>query len=361
MPALRGADPVSAPREAPVSIGWFALGYFACYLPYSALTKALSLGALPGMSAGLPGFVLLPSTALATLVGMFTYLWWSGGFRHAGRRRFGPVELPWPGRWTFLSGLCTTGIIATTTLAYTFDGTSIVFMMLLMRGGVLVLAPLVDLLGGRHVAWPSRVALGLSLAALLVAAGPGTDPRLSLAAGLDWAVYVASYFVRLRFMSRLAKNHVPGARERYFVEEQMVAAPALVVLLALWAWADVGGAAALLREGFTGMFTRPTLPVELAVGLLSQGSGIFGGLVLLDARENSFTVPINRASSVFAGVGATFVLSVWLGLPGVGVRELAGAALVTVAVAALAVPGVLAARAAPKAAPGAAVGGTDAR
>ncbi|RKI06745.1 hypothetical protein D7Y15_30020 [Corallococcus sp. AB030] len=344
LPLVRGEQTMSPSPKAPVAIGWFALGYFACYLPYSALTKALSLGALPGMSAGLPGFVLLPSTALATLVGMFTYLAWSGSFQHAGRLRFGPVSLPWPGRWTFLSGLCTTGIIATTTLAYTFDGTSIVFMMLLMRGGVLVLAPLVDAVSGRSVAWPSRVALGVSLAALLVATGPGAEPRLSLVAGLDWAVYVVGYFVRLRFMSRLAKNHVPGARERYFVEEQMVAAPALVVLLALWALAGVGGAAEQLREGFTGMFTRPTLAVELAVGLLSQGSGIFGGLVLLDARENTFTVPINRASSVFAGVGATAVLAAWLGLPGVSVRELAGAALVTVAVAVLAVPGVLAAR-----------------
>ncbi|WAS88694.1 hypothetical protein [Corallococcus sp. NCRR] len=38
------------------------------------------------------------------------------------------------------------------------------------------------------------------------------------------------------------------------------------------------------------------------------------------------------------------MLAAWLGLPGVSVRELAGAALVTVAVAVLAAPGVLAAR-----------------
>ncbi|RKH46853.1 hypothetical protein D7X12_04455 [Corallococcus sicarius] len=341
---LRGADPVKAPGKVPVSIWWLAFGYFACYLPYSALTKALSLGALPGMAAGLPGFVLLPSTAVATLVGMFLYLWGSRSFRYAGHRRFGRWELPWPGRWTFLSGLCTTGIIATTTLAYTFDGTSIVFMMLLMRGGVLVLAPLVDALSGRRVAWPSRVALVISLAALLVATGPGASPQLSLVAGLDLAVYIASYFVRLRFMSRLAKNDTPGTRERYFVEEQMVATPALLVLLALWALSGVGGAAAQLREGFLGMFLRPTLPLEFAVGLLSQGSGIFGGLVLLDPRENTFTVPVNRASSVFAGVGATLALSLLLGLPGVGATDLAGAALVTVAVAVLAAPGVLAAR-----------------
>ncbi|RKH61975.1 hypothetical protein [Corallococcus llansteffanensis] len=335
---------MTAPGKAAASIGWLAFGYFACYLPYSALTKALSLGALPGMTEGVPGFVLLPSTALASLVGMFLYLWRSDSFQYAGHRRIGRVVLPWPGRWTFLSGLCTTGIIATTTLAYTFDGTSIVFMMLLMRGGVLVLAPLVDALSGRQVAWPSRVALGVSLAALLVAAGPEASPHLSLVAGLDLAVYIASYFVRLRFMSRLAKNGTPGTRERYFVEEQMVATPALLVLLALWALTGVGSAAAQLREGFLGMSTRPTLPIELAVGLLSQAGGIFGGLVLLDPRENTFTVPVNRASSVFAGVGATLALSLLLGLPGVGATDLAGAALVSVAVGVLAVPGVLAAR-----------------
>ncbi|RKH33957.1 hypothetical protein D7Y13_06095 [Corallococcus praedator] len=343
-PGLPGAGTMSPPGKPPASIGWLAFGYFACYLPYSALTKALSLGALPGMGAGLPGFVLLPSTAVATFAGMFLYLKATGGFQHAGHRRFGRWRLPWPGRWTFLSGLCTTGIIATTTLAYTFDGTSIVFMMLLMRGGVLVLAPLVDALSGRRVAWPSRVALGLSLLSLLVATGPGASPHLSRVAALDVAVYIASYFVRLRFMSQRAKNDAPGARERYFVEEQMVATPALLVLLAAWAWLGVGGAAAQLREGFVGMVSRPTLPFELAVGGFSQGSGIFGARVLLDARENSFTVPVNRASSVFAGVGATLFLGLFLGLPGLEATDLAGAALMSVAVAVLAMPGVLAAR-----------------
>ncbi|MBF5045714.1 hypothetical protein FGE12_25125 [Aggregicoccus sp. 17bor-14] len=334
--------PQSAPRAA-ASIWWLAFGYFASYLPYSALTKALSLGALPGL-ARVPGFVLLPSTSLATLAGMYGYLLLSGRFRDAGQLRVGPVSLPWPGRWTFLSGLCTAGIIATTTLAYTFSGTSIVFMMLLMRGGVLVLAPLVDAVSGRHVTWPSRVALGLSLLALGAATGPGAELRISAAAALDVAVYLAGYFVRLRFMSRLAKSDAPGARERYFAEEQMVATPTLVAMLAAWAFFGIGSASEQLREGFVGMFSRPTLGVELAVGLLSQAGGIFGGLVLLDSRENTFTVPVNRASSVLSGVGATLALSLWLGLPGVGARDLVGAMLVTAAVVVLAVPGVLAAR-----------------
>ena len=34
---------VNAPRTAP-SIWWWAFGYFACYVPYAALTKILSKG-----------------------------------------------------------------------------------------------------------------------------------------------------------------------------------------------------------------------------------------------------------------------------------------------------------------------------
>ncbi|MCA9528119.1 MAG: hypothetical protein KC549_17655, partial [Myxococcales bacterium] len=88
---------------------------------------------------------------------------------HASRLRVGRWSIPFPGRWTFLSGLCTAGIIATTTLAYTFEGVSIVFMMLLMRGGLLVLAPIVDKVTGRRVRWFSWAALAMSMGALLVA------------------------------------------------------------------------------------------------------------------------------------------------------------------------------------------------
>ncbi len=45
-----------------------------------------------------------------------------------------------------LSGLGTAIIIGTTTLAFTFTGVSILFALLLMRGGVLIIAPTVDLL-----------------------------------------------------------------------------------------------------------------------------------------------------------------------------------------------------------------------
>jgi hypothetical protein len=327
-----------------LTIWAYAFGYFACYAPYSALTKALSSGSLQGMTHGIGGFELLPISTLASLVGMFIFLTVKGWWRYAHHRAVLGVSVPSPGRWTFMSGLCSAAIIGTTTLAYTFDGTSIVFMMLLMRGGVLVIAPIVDALSRRRVQWPSWVALGLSLGAVGVATGPGADLRLSLAALLDLAVYLLAYFIRLRAMSNLAKSDDRSVSIRYFVEEQMVATPAIVLTLAVLALVGEGPVLMDIREGFTGFFARGHLLEEVSVGLLSQGTGIFGGLILLDRRENAFTVPVNRASSILAGLLATAVLSVWMGQRGVNTREMIGAVLVMGAMIVLSAPTLMKAR-----------------
>ncbi|MBL8951558.1 MAG: hypothetical protein JNK82_12325 [Myxococcaceae bacterium] len=320
-------------RPAP-SIWLWALGYFACYAPYSALTKALS--SQSGEQPALDGVALLPLSTLASLAGMAVFMVATGWWRAASRRTVLGVSVPCPSRWTLLSGLATAAIIGTTTLAYTFRDTSIVFMMLLMRGGVLILAPLVDALAGRHIRWSSWVALGLSIAAVAAATLRREAFWVSAAALADAAVYLASYFVRLRFMSRLAKGE-PGANRRYFVEEQLVAAPAIFVTLALIALVGPAELAAPVRQGFFGL-TPGQATLTLAVGLLSQGTGVFGALILLDARESSFCVPVNRASSILAGVLATVALGAF-GLDArLGAGELLGAGLVLAAIGVLALP-----------------------
>jgi drug/metabolite transporter (DMT)-like permease len=320
------------------SIWGFAFGYFAAYVPYSALTKALSKGLLEGMDKPIDGFVLLPSTVLASMVCMFLFLsamrWW----RFATQRRIGSITVPSPRLRTLLSAACTACIVVTTTLAYTFEGISIVFAMLLMRGGVLVIAPAVDALSKRSVRWYSWVALGLSLAALIVAFAERGGFALSFAAALDIAIYLASYFVRLRIMSGAAKSSDPDANKRFFVEEQMVATPLVVLVLSLWALSGAGAAAADLRLGFTDIWSSPVLFTVLLVGVFSQGTGVFGGLILLDKRENTFCVPVNRASSILAGVVASFALAIILDTRTPSFMELIGAGLIVVAIVVLSVP-----------------------
>lgn len=330
-------------RRWALAIWGFAFGYFACYVPYSALTKALSGGLFAGMNGGISGFELLPVTTMASLVGMFVYItairWW----KFAGHKQILGKSVPLPNIWTFCSGLCTAGIIATTTLAYTFKGVSIVFMVLLMKGGVLTIAPIVDFISRRKVRWFSWVALLLSLSALLVAFGGGdkSSVALTVIAGADVVIYLLSYFIRLRFMSRLAKSDDPNQTKRYFVEEQMTATPAVVLFLALLAVINHGELMHKIRLGFTAFLSSGHLMVAILIGILSQGTGIFGSLIFLDRRENSFCVPVNRASSVLAGVCASIALYVTLNKQPPGAREFIGAVLVIGAILTLSVPTML--------------------
>jgi hypothetical protein len=307
-----------------------ALGYFLCYVPYAALTKWLT-----GETAA-TGFAVLPLSTAASVVAAATFLAATGWWRAARWR-----TTPWSdARLTILSGLCSSAIIATTTLAYTFTGTSVLLMVLLLRGGVLVVAPLVDAASGRRIRLGSWLALGASLAGVAAAALGGGDYRLAPAAALDIAVYLAAYFVRLRAMSHLAKTPDRATTLRYFAQEQMVSTPALLLALAAWAMLGRGAVADELAAGFAA--TGTTALGAAAIGVLSQGTGIFGALVLLSPRENTFSVPLNRAASLLAGVIAQAALVALGAAAAVHVHELAGAGLVLVAVGFLALrPGAL--------------------
>ena len=325
-----------------LAIWLYAFGYFACYVPYSALTKALSKGAMPGQTMPVDGTTLLPLSVAASAVGMIAFLsvarWW----RYASQRYLLGRLVPSPTRWTLLSGLCTAAIVVTTTLAYTFEGVSIVFIMLLMRGGVLVIAPLVDALTGRRARWYSWAGLLLSLAALVVAFAESGGYAITLTCAVDVAVYLLAYFVRLRFMTRLAKSDDDDVTRRYFVEEQMVATPAVLVALIALAVAHEGPLGAALRAGFFDVWSWPLWPEIALVGLFSQGTGVFGGLILLDKSENTYCVPVNRSSSILAGVLASFSLALFLGLSSPSAYQLAGAGLILLAIGFLTLPPLLA-------------------
>ena len=323
-------------KHGPPSIWWWAFGYFAAYAPYAALTKAVSAGMIASGGKPPSGIELLPSTVMATVVTAIAFLIATGWWRAATRWRGIPV----PTAITFASGLCASGIIATTTLAYTFDGTSIVLVQLLLRGGVLVIAPIVDAISRRKVQWYSWLGFWLSLAGLVVPFVVEWSFLISPWCALDVGIYVLCYFVRLQLMSRRAKSADPNENLRYFVEEQLVSSPALLIALVIAALAGSHE----LTAGFTTFFARPVWKTALVIGVLSQGTGIFGGLILLDRRENTFCVPVNRASSILAGLVGSVTLALWLDARMPAWPELVGAALMVGAIVALTVPPALARR-----------------
>ncbi len=327
MPPFQTSDPWRIWR--------LALGYFAFYIPYSALTKALSLGLLPGMSGPVSGTRLLPATAIATTVVLLVFVTLGGGWRCIDRRSMFGMMVPVVRTRTLISGVATAVIIATTTLNYTFVGISILLALLLMRGGVLILAPVVDTLLGRRVDAISWVALGLSLLALALAFGEVGGYQITLVAGLNIAAYLIGYSIRIPIMTQLAKSKEAALNHRYFHEETVVAALALTAVPALFALMGRGAIPLELRDGFTTFFASPLVGPALLIGVLYGCLYVFGTGVYLDHRENTLCIPLNRCSSLFSGLFASLGLTLLLGLKPPSGYQLAGAGIIVAALAAL--------------------------
>lgn len=311
--------------------------YFLCYVPFIGLTRTLSNDHLE-LGDTMVGAQVLPIATMASVTVMVLFILASGWWRQAGKRRFGRFEVPWPGRWTALSGLCTAVILTTATMIFSL-GVPIVLAMLIMRGGTLVIAPIVDAITGRRVHPTSWMALGLSGAALVVAVKGKVAGDWNLAATICITAYLVAYFVRLQFMSRLAKSDDTNRTKRYFVEEQLVTAPVTLLLLGTAAFIGgafgVGGFFTEAYNGFTAYWSVGFVLAALGVGLFSQLVGIFGTLIFLNPRENSFATALNRASSTISGVVAALLLAAIFATALPGANEVGGVALVLLAIGVL--------------------------
>ena len=351
---------LSAKPKKQISIWWFAFGYFAVYVPYSFLTKVLTkalwakdtdtLAITSSCDKIINGVVqpcspmyvgsgeILPPTIMASIFVMICFISLMGWWKYATQWKLGKFSLPRPRIWTLLSGICTGFVVVTTTLAYTIDGVSIVFAMLFMRGGMLIMSPIVDTIFKRHVKWFSWAALGMSLAALIITnVWPGgfncpeeAKPLMNAMLAVDLIIYLASYFCRLSFMSKLAKSENDDDTKKFFVEEQMVGTPSVLIILFIASFFAPDSLVTTNPEGvqvavsgfqkflygvhagffdFWGNHNSQIIIAALCIGLFSQFNGVFGGLILLDKSENAFAVPVNRCSSILAGVTATSALA----------------------------------------------------
>ncbi len=326
------------------------IGYFAFYLPYCALVRALANGLLPRLhGAPVSGFQLLPAVALGSLAAMPLYVLLSGRWRDARRVSWRGRELPWIGRESLVSACWTAIIIGTTTLNFTFKGVSILLVLLLMRGGILILSPIVDKLRRRAVAWYSWAALAVSLAAVWVALADVDNYRLTWLAALSLAAYLAAYFGRFEIMSRHAKSHDEPRNRRYFIEEHAASTPILVALLAVAALAGHGESLEQLRWGFTHLLATPATPAVVPAflaGVCYEGLFVFTSLIFLNRREYTYCVPVHCSSSLFAGMAATFVLAALYGIAPPSGAQYLGLALVLAAILLLASPAWMARRSA---------------
>ena len=317
-----------------------AFGYFFWYTPYAALTKSLSSGLLPGMDRQVGGLVLLPAAALGTLVGAPLFLAVTGWWRYIGTRRLAGRLLRLPSRTMIIAGFFMALVIATTTLNYTFAGVSILFMLLMMRAGVLILSPIVDTVRRRRVRVYSWAALGFSLAAVVTALSDVNNYTLTLGAVASLAFYFTGYIGRFEIMSRIAKTGHERTDRRYFAEEAVTSAGWQVALCAVLAAVGVGPISAALGEGFTTFLVTPAVVLAFGIGLLYSALYVYGTLIYLDPREYTWCVPANRCASLLSGLVASFGLTALTGIAAPGTGQLIATGFILLAILALSYPAV---------------------
>lgn len=314
--------------------GWVGL-YLLLYLPNVMITRYVTTTPHGALGRPLTGLETLPASLIFNWLFTYAFIWLSGWHRDAHAVRIAGLRLPVPTGLTFLSGLGTALVLFTVPLSLTFRGVSIPFIQLIMRGDILIIAPLVDLIFGRRVRWWSWAALAMvavALAITLTDRGGLNLPPLALA---TVALYTLGYFIRLAVMNRLSKDGDPAAVRRYFVEEKIIALPLSVAALAAVSAMGLGGQADELTFGFVAVWHDPVIMPLFWIGATLAVIGVIAVIILLDPNENAYCVPLERAASLLAGVGGAVLLAWFFGGKMPRPAELAGAAILIAAIALL--------------------------
>lgn len=326
---------MSGRRSFPIE-GYVVL-YFVFYLPNIIVTKLVTTLPNPALGRPLTGLETLPASLILNTLMTYLFIWWSGWHRDAHGVRIGGVRVPVPTRYTLLSGIGTALIVFTVPLSFTFKGVSIPFIQLLMRGDILIIAPLVDLIFRRRVRWWSWAALAMVAVALLITLKSRGGLGLPPLALLTVVLYTLGYFLRLAVMTRVGKDGDPATVRRYFVEEKIFALPASVVILAILSASGLGSQAGELSYGFVGVWGDPVIGWLAFIALTLTVVSVFSVIILLDPRENAYCVPLERASSLLAGVAAALLMASFWGLKPPTGAELVGASILIAAIVLLSV------------------------
>ncbi|HEU4651992.1 MAG TPA: hypothetical protein VFS49_11325 [Croceibacterium sp.] len=316
--------------------GFVAL-YLLMYLPNVIITRLVTSTPHPDLGRAPTGLETLPASLIINLVLTYLLIWLSGWHRDANAIEFAGKRVPVPTRYTLVSGIGTALILFTVPLSFTFENVSIPFIQLLMRGDILLIAPLVDIVFGRKVRWWSWTALLMVLVALVITLTDRGGLRLPPLALATVVLYTLGYFIRLAVMTKVSKTGDPASIRKYFVEEKVIALPASVAALALLSWSGLGPQSTELAWGFVSVWTDPIIVPLLGIGVTLTIISVLSIVILLDPRENAYCVPLERAASLLAGVGGSLLLAWFWGLPHPRSAELVGAGILIGAIALLSI------------------------
>jgi len=315
---------------------WVGL-YLLLYLPNVMVTRWVTTTPHARLGRPLTGIETLPASLILSMVMTYLFIWLSGWYRDANTVQFAGKRFPFPTKHTFISGIGTALILFTVPLSFTIRDVSIPFMQLLMRGDILLIAPVVDFMFGRRVRWWSWTALVMVLAALALTLFNRGGFHLPPIAIVTIVLYTLGYFVRLAVMNRISKTGDPASVRRYFVEEKVIALPLSVLALAVLAASGIGGPADELYWGFVGVWTDPVILDIFFIGLTLTLISIVSIIILLNPQENAYCVPLERAASLLAGVGGSVLLALYWGGDMPRDSELIGAGILIAAIVLLSV------------------------
>ena len=311
--------------------------YFVSYIPNIILTRLATTGIHPERGRPLTGLETLPASLIVNLVLTYLFIWLSGWHRDAHGVNIGGARLPVPTKYTALSGIGTALVLFTVPLSFTFTDVSIPFIQLLMRGDILVIAPLVDFMFGRRVRWYSWTALVIVAVALTFVVHQRGGFHLPPLAIATVVLYTVGYFLRLAVMTRISKSGDADSVRGYFAEEKLIALPMSVVALAAVSFMGLGSQADELTWGFTRAWSDPVFMLLAGGGFTLTIISVFAAIILLNPRENSYCVPLERSSSLLAGLAAAYVLHAFWNQPLPTGSELIGAILLLAAIVLLTV------------------------
>ena len=318
-------------RRALSMEAWVGI-YLLLYMPNVMLTRYVTQVPHALLGRPLTGLETLPATLIFNWAFTYLFIWLSGWHRDANAVTIAGLRIPCPTWMTFLSGIGTSLVLFTVPLSFTFEGVSIPFIQLIMRGDILIIAPVVDLLFGRKVRWWSWVALAMVMAALVITLADRGGLYLPPIAILTVVLYTLGYFIRLAVMNHLSKNGDPATVRRYFVEEKMVALPLSVAALAAVSASGIGGQAGELAFGFISVWSDGVIWPLFLIGLTLAMIGVVAIIILLDPNENAYCVALERAASLVAGVGGSVLLAWMFAQKMPRPAELLGAAILIAAI-----------------------------
>lgn len=319
-------------------------GYFATYTVTGVGVKYF----LGPEDRGFPGLsdmtYLVYSTAGGNLLCLSVVAalgWW----------RLGPTDDPARRRrelgFMGLSGLCTAVVVPTTTLLYSLP-ISVMVAMVIMRGSIIVISRLVDVVQSwqgllrKRVLWEENLAVGFALLAVavhLLAADAHFDfVGDPIAMGI-LVSYLLAYAVRLYLMNWFKNTRVPGVpgpdNRAWFAWEQLVAS-AGILALAVTAGVLAGetGPAAEVRDA---VIAAPSVwPWALLSGGVYGVVAFFSVFIFMfQGRSATFAGLVNRLTSLIAGTAATLLSWVFFGFSPPKVQDWVSLGLILVAVALL--------------------------